>query len=377
MKQFDYVIAGAGAAGLTLAYLLMGNEDKEKSILIIDKDSKSSNDRTWCFWETGTNLLENIVHKTWTSARIKTSNWQKDYPLDPYKYKMIRGIDFYEFMKKELQKPNISWLNEEVIQIEDDGRVLTMQAEYQGNLVFSSLYDPNILHNKKQTTLLQHFKGQVIRVKEPAFDVQLATYMDFSLPQEGDCRFGYVLPFDDKTALVEYTLFNQKLLSDDDYDSRLKAYIKSITDQKYEVLEEEFGIIPMTDYPFQTRQSDKVFNIGINGGFAKPSTGYTFLRGQKILKKMADNIDQGLRPDYKLPYQSARFKKYDATLLKVLNDKQFTGEDIFGRLFEKNGIHAMFKFLDEETSLTEELKIMSTTPLLHFGKAFMHQTLKK
>ena len=49
MKQFDYIIAGAGAAGLTLAYLLMEYEDREKSILIIDKDSKSTNDRTWSF----------------------------------------------------------------------------------------------------------------------------------------------------------------------------------------------------------------------------------------------------------------------------------------------------------------------------------------
>ena len=377
MKQFDYVIAGAGAAGLTLAYLLMVDEDKEKSILIIDKETKSANDRTWCFWEEGENLFENLVYKTWNNARIKTSNWQKDYPLYPYQYKMIRGIDFYEFMKRHLQKPNICWSNEEVIEIENDGRVITNKSEYLGGLVFSSLFNPKKLEGKNSNTILQHFKGQVIRVKEPTFDDQLATYMDFSVAQEGDCRFGYVLPFDDKTALVEYTLFNKKLLSDEAYDSRLKAYIKSITNQSYEVIEEEYGIIPMTDYSFQIKQSDKVYNIGINGGFAKPSTGYTFLRGQQILKKMANNIQNGIAPDKDLPFQTARFKKYDATLLSVLAEKKFTGEEIFGRLFEKNGIHSMFKFLDEATNVTEELMIMSTTPLLHFGKAFIQTTLKK
>ena len=51
--------------------------------------------------------------------------------------------------------------------------------------------------------------------------------MDFSVDQEGDCRFGYVLPFN-KTALVEYTLFNQELLKEEKYEIKLKKYIKSL-----------------------------------------------------------------------------------------------------------------------------------------------------
>ena len=373
MKKFDYVIAGAGAAGLTLAYQLMGAEDNEKSILIIDKDSKSNNDRTWCFWETEDNLFEDLVYKSWDKAAIKTSHWKKDYPLFPYRYKMIRSIDFYNYMKQALASDHITWLQEEVVEIKSNGHVITKSGDYLGDLVFSSLLQPDSLKTSSSNTLLQHFKGQVIRVKEPVFDPQLATYMDFSVAQEGDCRFGYVLPFDERTALVEYTLFNKKLLTEEAYESRLKAYIKTFTKQNYEVLEEEYGIIPMTDFPFQIKESDKVYNIGIKGGFAKPSTGYTFLRGQKILKKMANNIQKGIAPDTDLPFQTKRFKKYDATLLSVLDDKELTGEDIFGRLFQKNGIHTMFRFLDEETNLIEEMKIMSTTPLFHFGKAFLKQ----
>ena len=71
-----------------------------------------------------------------------------------------------------------------------------------------------------------------------------------------------------------------------------------------------------------------------------------------------------------------RFKKYDATLLDVLNDSKYTGEDLFINLFKKNGAQAVFKFLDEETSLTEELKIMSSTPILDFGKSFVKQLMK-
>jgi lycopene beta-cyclase len=81
----------------------------------------------------------------------------------------------------------------------------------------------------------------------------------------------------------------------------------------------------------------------------------------------------GKKPDHDLPHQSLKYKLYDATLLKILADKKYTGREVFGNLFQKNGIQSMFRFLDEETTLTEELKIMSSTPIIDFGRAFFHQ----
>lgn len=373
MKQFDFIVAGAGAAGLTLAYLLTGYEDKQKSILIIDKDAKCTNDRTWCFWEKETNLFEKLVFKSWNKAAIKTPQWSHIYDLAPYTYKMIRGIDFYEFMRTELDRPNIEWAQEEVLSIEDNGTVTTDKQVYQGKLVFDSIFQTESLLKAEANTILQHFKGWVVETEKPHFETNTATYMDFSVNQQGDCRFGYILPFSENNALVEYTLFNKQLLSDDEYDNALRDYLLKLGIDGYRISEVEFGIIPMTDYRFKIRRSDHVFNIGINGGFAKASTGYSFLRAQHILKKMAENIALNQPPDLDLPYQNNRFRLYDATLLKVLANGKFTGEQVFGDLFQKNGIQIMFKFLNEETSLAEELKIMSSTPLLHFGKAFLQQ----
>ena len=373
MKQFDYIIAGAGAAGLTLAYLLMEYEDREKSILIIDKDSKNTNDRTWSFWEKGSNLLEHLVYKSWSKATVNTNSWSQTYELAPYTYKMIRGIDFYEFMKQELNTSNLYWIQDEILEITDTGQVTTTNGVHQGKLVFDSTFDPRLLQTSNANTILQHFKGKVIRTEKDCLQVDTATYMDFSVDQEGDCRFGYVLPFKPNEALVEYTLFNKHLLSDSEYEHRLDAYIKQKRIKNYEVIEEEYGIIPMTDHKFLLRKSDKVFNIGIKGGFAKASTGYSFLRAQQILEKVVKNLISGKKPDHELPHQSLKYKLYDATLLKVLADKKYTGREVFGNLFQKNGMQSMFRFLDEETTLTEELKIMSSTPIIDFGRAFFHQ----
>ena len=373
MKQFDYIIAGGGAAGLTLAFLLTGYEDKQKSILIIDRDAKRDNDRTWCFWEKETNLFEKLIYKSWPLATIKTSNWSQTYTLAPYTYKMIRGIDFYDFMKAELTGSNIQWVQDEIISIDNDGTVTTKTGVYKGQLVFDSTFKAESLTQTNANTILQHFKGWIVETEQAHFDSNAATYMDFSIDQQADCRFGYVLPFTQKKALVEYTLFNKKLLTHEEYDSAIKDYLTKLGISQYHVSEVECGVIPMTDHRFKIRRSDHVFNIGINGGFAKASTGYSFLRAQHILKKMAENIVLNQPPDLDLPFQANRFKLYDATLLKVLDSGKFTGEDIFGSLFRKNGVHAMFKFLDEETSLAEELKIMSSAPLMHFGKAFLQQ----
>ncbi|OEK01701.1 hypothetical protein BFP97_09310 [Roseivirga sp. 4D4] len=377
MKHYDYVVAGAGAAGLTLAYVSINNRDLNKSILIIDREDKSKNDRTWCFWEKNDNLFEHLVHKSWEQAIYAGSGFSETYELAPYTYKLIRGIDFYEFIKKSLSEDDrITWIKEDIQSIDKSGVVTTDKGQYKGELVFDSTFDPTKLQQEKATTLLQHFKGYVIETETPAFNPDACTYMDFKIDQEGDCRFGYILPFTEHRALVEYTIFNQSLLEQEVYEDRLKSYIKSLGIEHYKIVEDEYGIIPMTDHDFQMRVSENVIRIGINGGFAKPSTGYTFLRGQKIILKMVDNLSKEIDPLKDLPYEKARFKKYDATLLNVLASGKYTGDEVFTPMFKKNGAKGFFKFLDEETSLAEELKIMSSTPILDFGAAFIKSMLK-
>lgn len=377
MKQYDYIIAGAGAAGLTLAYVSRVKQDLKKSILIIDRDDKAKNDRTWSFWEKNENLFEHLVYKSWKKATYAGTGFKQTYDIAPYTYKQIRGIDFYEHIKESLNSDSlVTWVKEDIQEITPNGTVLTDQDTYQAELVFDSTFDYQSLSESKSTTLLQHFLGYVIETQQEHFNPEECTYMDFAIDQEGDCRFGYVLPIDTRKALVEYTLFSKELLDKEAYKVRLEAYIKSLGINEYQIIEKEFGIIPMTDHTFKMRASDHVIRIGINGGFAKPSTGYTFLRGQKIILKMVENLAKGTDPLKNLPFQKSKFKKYDATLLNVLASGKFTGDQVFTPMFKKNGAKAFFKFLDEETSLAEELKIMSSTPILDFGAAFIKSMLK-
>jgi len=97
-RFYDYIIAGMGCAGLSLAIQLKRSGIEFNRILIIDKDVKHNNDRTWCFWtKQKENWFDDIVFKRWKSFEFKSENSKRIINLAPYQYMLIKGIDFYDF----------------------------------------------------------------------------------------------------------------------------------------------------------------------------------------------------------------------------------------------------------------------------------------
>ncbi|MBD0377032.1 MAG: lycopene cyclase, partial [Flavisolibacter sp.] len=112
IPQYDYIITGAGCAGLSLAmHLVHSNKFGQKKILIVDKDAKNKHDRTWCFWEKEEGLFQPIVFKQWNCLNFFSDSFSKPLNIHPYQYKLIRGIDFYTHCIKTLkEQPNITFL---------------------------------------------------------------------------------------------------------------------------------------------------------------------------------------------------------------------------------------------------------------------------
>ena len=68
-------------------------------------------------------------------------------------------------------------------------------------------------------------------------------------------------------------------------------------------------------------------------------------------------------------FRSRKFKFYDKIFLKVLHDENEKGEWIFEQFYSKNSIDSMFRFLDEESTFLEDLKIMKSLFSFSFIKA--------
>ena len=367
MKDFDYIIVGAGASGLMLANEL-GSDPyfHNKRILLLDKDQKQTNDRTWCFWEQGEGAFDDIVNRTWDAIHFAGKEYKARIPIRPYRYKMIRGIDFYEhYLSKLKSYKNLTFLTTEVKSIEDQGKevlVKTNDGQYIGSKVFSSVFDGSGLTNQTRYPVLQqHFIGWFVKTKANIFDPDVATFMDFSIPQKGNTRFMYVLPFSEKEALVEYTLFSENLLPEEEYENAIRDYLKEdLQCDDYEIKVKEKGKIPMTSYNFKQHNTANLLHIGIAGGWAKASTGYTFQSSAKKVQKLVKHL-KAERPFSSFDKRS-RFWFYDLLLLDILKRDNSQGRRIFESIFKKRSPQLLFKFLDEETNFWEELKTMSGSP---------------
>lgn len=371
----DYIICGAGCAGLSLAmHMIQSAKFTDKKIILVDKHPKQSNDRTWCFWQNENGLFQQIVSKQWNKLWFYGKEFSEQLNIFPYQYKMIRGIDFYEHCFNEIRKHknfDIVFGNvENIFSNEKTGVVIdgkTVSADY----VFNSLLFEKPKLSKDELWLLQHFKGWIIETEEDSFDESTATFMDFRIDQNFGTAFCYMLPFNSKQALIEYTLFSEDLLKQEQYDEGLQSYIENILKiSSYKILEKEFGVIPMTDFRFPS-QHNNIINIGTAGGQTKGSSGYTFNFIQKHSKAIVDALVTTGKPFVQATAQ--RYHFYDSVLLKVLNDGSVSGKKVFTDLFKKNTTDKVFKFLDNETSVAEELKIISSLPTLPFLKAGIKQ----
>jgi lycopene beta-cyclase len=294
---------------------------------------------------------------------------------------MIRGIDLYTSVLQQVRShANIDFYTSDIAAVEsndDNAGVRAGDKNFSADYVFNSVllndWQKDALQKKNIYLLLQHFKGWLIKTEENVFDERIATFMDFRVSQERGTTFIYIMPVSAREALIEYTLFTREALKEEEYDAELAKYLaRSLGVNDYSVEHSEFGIIPMTNYPF-SKGYGRVINIGTAGGQTKGSSGYSFQFIQKHSEKIIEALIHGEEPLLSKRFSRKRFNLYDSIFLNVLYNKKISGEEIFAMLFKKNTPQQVLKFLDNETTFLEELKIMNTVPLTKFLPASLSE----
>jgi len=375
MKNYHYIFTGTGLAALMTVYkMVQSGNFKDKTILLIDEDSKKSNDRTWCYWEQSKGKWDKIVSMKWNRALYANEAFSRSLDLQPYQYKMIKGLDFYNKIFKRISKEtNITFLNQNVIGYSEsaDGVVVqTTGGDFSCDKLLNSIYDPSkILAQKKYPLLQQHFIGWFIQSEQLVFNPNQLTFMDFSVAQKGNTRFMYILPTSNTQALIEYTLFSKDLLAEAEYEDEIKTYIANLGIKDYTIIEKEQGSIPMTSYPFWKNNTQHIINIGSAGGWTKASTGFTFKNSDKKSDALVGFLYSGT--DFRKFHKTNKFWFYDLLLLDILDQKNEKGSLIFSSLFKKGNPALIFKFLDEQTSFLEDIRVILKCPTLLFLKALV------
>lgn len=380
MKHYDIIIAGAGCAGLSLAVkLAQAGYTKNHRIAVVDREQKQANDRTWCFWERGTGTFESVVSKRWPQLYFHGLRNSIKLQLAPYTYKMIRGADFYDYSLRVLKEAQVALIQGDVGRVGEDEAGAWIEIDdvrHTASYIFDSVHADIKPMQKGKHYLLQHFLGWRIKTEQACFDPHAATFMDFRVSQAFGHCFIYILPFADNEALVECTFFSEALVQQEVYEQLLKEYILDyLHNTAYNILETEVGVIPMTNHVFPP-STKRIIYIGTAGGFTKPSSGYTFKFIQEHTDRLASALVQTGTPTLSAGTPK-RFGFYDSVMLHVLRRGAISAEDIFEPFFRKNPTTDVFDFLNNDSTLAQELAIISSLPKMPFVRAAWREIGKR
>ena len=378
---YNYIIAGGGASGLALLWQLMSHRKKlgNPSILLVDQNlGAESTSKTWCFWEREHLPYPELIHHSWKHLEVR--HRQSMITLTPQRhgYHCISSNPFRNYiLEKARQSDNVTLLEspiEELRYCEEDKtpKAITADGTFRAEWIFQSCFrPPKPGHALETMPLKQHFLGWEVQLNRPLLDEKTATFMDFDVEQQPDgMSFMYVLPFRPTRALFEYTVFGRKLAAEEVYKEQIRSYLYKrlgLREKDYRVVRSEQGVIPMTDRKFPGRHAKRILNIGIGGGTAKPSTGYSFMRAHKHAAEIVQNLVRKKDPaPFSSPY---RYRVYDLQLLHILYHHPKKSVGIFDALFRNNPIDRLLDFLAEESSLAQDLAVMNSVPYGPFLRA--------
>ena len=372
LQKVQYVIIGAGSAGLQLAKALLDmQKPRVSSILLIDQ-SDVMIDKTWCFWCNLNHQYSSLVKKEWPNIAFKAGGNSVEESILPMTYQYIQSGEFYRYHQQIFSKDDrIDCFIGDVKELtftEDEAIIHLGEKIIRAEYVFCT--DAALLTTKNlEPKIWQHFIGWTIETTEACFKTQTFTMMDFDLEDRNDLQFMYVLPFNATKALIECTIFSASIGEPETYEKYIRNYISKNFTQNYQITHVEVGKIPMQLSGKYENLNKRVIPIGSAAGRIKASTGYSFIRNMEHTAKII-NIIENREATFTIK-RNLRFEFYDLLLLDIIANKPRECVEIFSKLFKNNSVKLVLKFLDEKTTIFEDIKIFASLPKWLFIKALI------
>lgn len=379
MVTYDYIITGLGCAGLSLIYYLLDSPLRDKKILLIDNSSKIENDRTWCYW--AEKPLEIHPKNTplifWDSMNITEAKEAVLVNLQNLKYFHIKSSDFYKEVREKIKMfPNVSFLKDSVKEIESSKegpvRVITSKSGiFRSKFLFNSIPISSSTNNSK--VLKQSFVGWKVSTEKECFNPSAVSLMHFVSGQESKTDFFYILPYNKNEALIEYTLYTKNGIEISMMEERLADYLKNeLGVTTYDITFKESGSIPMTTTENPLHIHSNIIHLGTLAGCSKPSTGYTFYDIQKHCQSIIEELVKSGKVNSRKWIRKKRFGFYDNIILNIAVKWPAALPGVFRQMFSKNQANLVLKFLQEETSIWEEIKLLSRLKFSIFIKSLLN-----
>jgi lycopene beta-cyclase len=368
-EQFQYIIIGAGCAGLQLAKALLDLPDTLVTSVLLIEANEHHQEKSWCFWADKVHAYSHLVQKQWPLIGFNSTGVNRIQNLHPTTYQYIDSGMFakhhFDAFKSDKR---IKVVYQKVLSVTTHNQthhVTCIDKTYVSDYVFYS--HPQIIKKTAAPVLWQHFLGWKIKTQEDVFDTSKAILMDFDLGAETGIRFVYILPFSTNTALIECTIFSSNVADVTNYENTLKNYIEEKITTNYTVSSKEKGQIPMT--LSKSTPQNNLIPIGTAAGCIKASTGYSFIRNMQHTAAIIELIRANKKIEPK-PFQK-KYIFFDSLLIKIITEQPKLIKVIFTKLFIRNSMKDVLRFLDEKTNLWQDIRIFMNLPKLPFLRALI------
>lgn len=376
--DWDVVIVGGGLSGLSLAVELAQPAFKHLRVLVLEKRSHYTRDRTWSYWATQAHRYSALERRRWNSWRVSFAG-QLARQTSSVPYCSLDADVFYDFAVAQIAAaPHVQLRMNACVSELTGGEYPTARLDDGSVVSAKRLMDARPPTNPNTNALSQHFSGWEINTDTDSFNADTVELMDFQQANSG-LHFFYVLPYSPRQALVESTWISANHHRPD-YAAEIQAYLN----HRYGIRSakptySEYGRLDL-QMPQATIAGNRITPLGRGAGTLRPSTGFAFLETVADAKRIASYFD-GVPQDAIGSVRIAPYKRpavdlwMDEVFLRAIMSDWPRAPEYFMAMFKGVESSALVSFLSGNPALVQRLQVVKHLPKLPLMRAALQQML--
>ncbi|MCE2517828.1 MAG: lycopene cyclase [Alphaproteobacteria bacterium] len=377
----DHLIIGGGCAGLSLARMLPPQPSQGPSsqgqpsesppskgqTLVVEAHPRKQ-DHSWGFF-----VMDELAdaaamaRKSWTKWQIITPDAAFTQHSTNHPYAGLESKAWLTHCRGAALANGVKFTQAIITAISDQGVVDTDHGAIKAGMIYDSRPP-----SPPDGAMIQHFIGHEVETPRPVFDPDCAVLMDFRCDQSRGIHFIYVLPYSDRRALIESTMFSPKLEDDGFYETAIASYLKDqLKVDNAMVLRREKGAIPMAEVGRAISGGPvPVIPIGARGGAIRPSSGYAFGFIQQQITALTTALSADKLPSTTSPHQPIDLMM-DRLFLKVIARRPSLAPRLFAAMAKALNGDEMALFMSGRATMGLRLKVILAMPKWPFIMALV------
>ncbi|PZO08591.1 MAG: lycopene cyclase [Alphaproteobacteria bacterium] len=371
--DYDLILVGGGLAAGLIAWRLALDRPNLR-VAVVEQEGRIGGNHTWSFFDSDLDDED----RAWLAPAV-AHRWAEGHEVYFPARSRVLGTPYNSMTSERLHAALAPLLGHrliagEAVVVETTGVTLADQRRLTARGVIDA-------RGPKPTRSLdlgwQNFVGRTVRLTEP-HGLTRPTIMDATVRQYGAYRFVYLLPFDDRTVMIEDTYYaDTPELDRAALNGRIDAYIRSRGWTVEAVVGEEEGVLPIAldgDIDAFWAEETTVPRAGLWAGLFHPVTGYSLPDAVRLARLVAASDDLSSAGLRRLTEAHSKQAWADRAFYRLLNRMLFRAAEpeqrwrVFQRFYGLPESLVRRFYAGHNTTL-DKLRLLAGKPPVPVGKA--------